>query len=70
MHEYYRQREYTADSYLGAGCVMIEISGDGTEMKTEFYSVDQKIMDSFTIKKLTNQESESNTDPFIFPTGA
>lgn len=49
------QNEYFVNTYVGRGCLVIEVDEEAIELKAQFFSLDDKTIDSFTIEKSINQ---------------
>ncbi len=54
LHKYRFASGYTAAYHVGRGCMLIEVSPSEKELKGEFYSVNNDVMDQFTLKKSSN----------------
>lgn len=55
FHEPKYQNEYFVNTYVGRGCLVIEVDEEAIELKAQFFSLDDKTIDSFTIEKSINQ---------------
>lgn len=45
------------NTYVGRGCLVIEVDEEANELKGQFYTLDDKTIDSFSIEKSINQDT-------------
>jgi hypothetical protein len=55
------QMDYFVNTYVGRGCLIIEIDEKANKLEGDLYSLDDKTIDNFSIEKTFNQSS-SYTD--------